>query len=144
MHINENCTKLSKVALDGIKELGQNALLLCNLCVILKKRDKLIESANASRQHEALDDQKLKALQADFNEMMKTTSEIKVIEKNAMPSPPSIPKQIEITKPEPKELDGVAKSTAKSPRERNDLSVIYNLLKDEDKHFTVYISFSLH
>ena len=64
-------TQLSKVALDGIKELGENALRLCNLCVVLKKRDKLIETVSAIRQPEAVDDQNLKALQADFNEMKK-------------------------------------------------------------------------
>ena len=45
MHLTESCTFLSKAALNGIKELGLNALLICDDCVELKKRDELIEKA---------------------------------------------------------------------------------------------------
>ena len=133
MHLNENCTKLIKVFLDGIKDLEQNALLLWNRCVVLKKRDKLIETASAIRQPKAVDDQKLKTLQADFNEMTKTISTEVVL--SEMPPLPSISKHIEIPKPEPIKLcgvriHGVVESTAKAPREKNehDMSQIHKML----------------
>ena len=127
MHLNENCTKLIKVFLDGIKDLEQNALLLWNRSVVLKKRDKLIETASAIRQP--------KALQADFNEMTKTISKEVVL--SEMPPLPSISKHIEIPKPEPKKLGGVrihgvveSTGTAKAPREKNehDMSQIHKML----------------
>ena len=106
MHLNENCTKRSKVALDGTQQLGQNELPLCNLCVVMNRRDKLKETANTIRKPEAVNDQMIKALQAKFNEKKKTNSEIKEVvkkKKSGMPDPASIPKSIETPKREPKE-----------------------------------------
>ena len=46
IHLTSNCTNLSEKALSGIRELGENALVLRNACGGLKKRDKLIETAS--------------------------------------------------------------------------------------------------
>ena len=68
------------------------------MCVVLKKRDKLIETANGIRQPEAVDDQMLKALQADFDEMKEIITEIKEVVQSGKPPPPSLTKHIEIPK----------------------------------------------
>ena len=44
-HLTKGCTALNDAALLGVKELGNNAHLLCNDCVARKQRDRIIESA---------------------------------------------------------------------------------------------------
>ena len=41
-HLTKSCTALNDAALLGVKELGNNALLLCNDCVARKQRDRII------------------------------------------------------------------------------------------------------
>ena len=77
MHLSEKCTKLSKTAIEGIKALGQNALLLCNLCITLKKRDRLIEAGTKLQQSAPAEDKRLKSLQSEVNEIKKALDEIK-------------------------------------------------------------------
>ena len=44
MHLDPTCTGLSTVAINGIKELGQLAMLLCNTCVENNERDNFIRN----------------------------------------------------------------------------------------------------
>ena len=39
MHLEPTCVGLSLVAINGIKELGPNVMLLCNTCVQNNERD---------------------------------------------------------------------------------------------------------
>ena len=39
----DTCTGLSTVAINGIKELGANAMLICNTCFEKNERDKFIK-----------------------------------------------------------------------------------------------------
>ena len=105
------------------------------MCVVLKKRDKLIETADGIRKPEAVDDQMLKALQADSNEMKEIITDIKEVVQSGKPPTPSVTKHIEIPKLESKQMDGirvlgVAESIAETPREKNEhnVSEIYKMM----------------
>ena len=93
MHLNEKCTQLSKTAILGIKELGQNALLICNNCVALKKRDKLIETASKIQQQAPIEDKKFKSLQTELNDIKEAITDLKVSseQKSSEPPKPSAP-----------------------------------------------------
>ena len=65
MHFNEKCAQLSKTATLGIKERGRNAILICNNCVALKKRDKLIETASKIQQQAPIEDENFMSLQTE-------------------------------------------------------------------------------
>ena len=43
--MNPSCTSLAPAAVNGIKELDQNTLLLCNACIASNKGDKVITNA---------------------------------------------------------------------------------------------------
>ena len=124
MHLNEKCTQLSKTAILGIKELGQNALI-CNNCVALKKRGKLIETAYKIQQQAPIEDKKFKSLQTEVNDIKKATTDLKVSfeQKSSEPPKPS-PKNHQDNK-RPKEFDGIRirglqESDAESAREGNE------------------------
>ena len=74
-HLTKSCTALNDAALLGVKELGNNALLLCNDCVARKQRDRIIESAAKIQQPK--DDKQLKSLQTEVTEINKAISEFK-------------------------------------------------------------------
>ena len=125
MHLNEKCTQLSKTAILGIKELRQNALLICNNCVALKKPDKLIETASKIQQQAPIEDKKLKSLQTEVNDNKKAITDLKVSfeQKSSEPPKPSAP--IIKTTNTAKDFDGIRirglqKSDAESARERNE------------------------
>ena len=43
MHLEGTCTGLTNTAINGIKDLGLNAMLLCNTCVTNNERDNFIK-----------------------------------------------------------------------------------------------------
>ena len=43
MHIESTCTGLTNTAINGIKDLGLNAMLLCDTCVTNNERDNFIK-----------------------------------------------------------------------------------------------------
>ena len=125
MHLNEKCTQLIKTAILGIEELGQNALLICNNCVTLKKCDKLIGTASKNQQQAPIEDKKFKSLQTEVNDIEKAITGLKVSfeQKSSEPPKPSAP--IIKTKNTGKEFDkigtrGLQESDAESARERNE------------------------
>ena len=81
MHLDEKSTQLSRTATLGIKELGQNELLVCNNCVTPKKRDKLIENASKIQQQAPIEDKKFKSLQPEMNDTKKAITDLKVSRK---------------------------------------------------------------
>ena len=73
MHLTKQCTDLNEDAIKGAMALGNNALLVCNVCVDDKQPDKLIkESEMRSEQNHPL--QKIEKETADLK---KSVSEIK-------------------------------------------------------------------
>ena len=135
-HLTKNCTALNDAALLGVKELGHNALLLCNDCVARKQRDRIIESAAKIQQPK--DDKQLKSLQTEVTEINKAISELK---KSFVKQP--IPKQTHMgaEHPTPKKtkeaeipegirVRGVPESTSKLARERkeHDMKEISDLM----------------
>ena len=125
MHLNEKCTQLSKTAISGIKELGQNALLICNNCVALKKRDKLIETACKIQQQAPIEDKKFKSLQTEVNDIKKAITDLKVSFEQMSSEPPKLSPPIIKTTNTAKEFDGIRirglqESDAEGARERNE------------------------
>ena len=55
MHLTPECTVLSPAAITGIKELGMNAMLLCNNCVEQNERDNFIRCQTLSKVAEKID-----------------------------------------------------------------------------------------
>ena len=77
MHLTEQCTRLSKTAIERLKALGQNVLLLCTSCVVLNSHDKLVEAAIKLQQVASVDDKRLKNLQTEVNEFKKAIFKMK-------------------------------------------------------------------
>ena len=65
-HLIKNCTALSDAVLVGVKELGNNAVLMCSNCVAMKQRDRIIEIASKIQQPK--EDKHLKTLQTEISE----------------------------------------------------------------------------
>ena len=55
MHLTPECTALSPAAITGIKELGKNAMLLCNNCVEQNERDNFIRCRTLAKVAEKID-----------------------------------------------------------------------------------------
>ena len=55
MHLTPECTALSPAAITGIKELGMNAMLLCNNCVEQNERDNFIRCRTLAKAAEKID-----------------------------------------------------------------------------------------
>ena len=68
----DTCTELSTVAINGIKEIGANAMLICNTCLGKNKRDKFIKGrALVDEQSSKVDiDWKLKNVETLMNNMV--------------------------------------------------------------------------
>ena len=125
-HLTKGCTALNDAVLLGVKELGNNALLLCNDCVAQKQRDWIIESAAKIQQPK--DDKQLKSLQIEVTEIKKAKSELKEsFVKQPIPKQthigaghPTPKKTVEAETPEGIRVRGVRESTSKLARERNE------------------------
>ncbi|XP_075261614.1 tRNA (uracil-5-)-methyltransferase homolog A-like [Convolutriloba macropyga] len=74
MHLTTGCTALSPAAINGIKELGMNAMLLCNTCVENNERDNSIKGralASVSEKLESLDvGDKLKNMEKPLRDLV--------------------------------------------------------------------------
>ena len=84
MHLEPTCTGLSNVAINGIKELGRNAMLLCNVCIENYKRDNFIRNRtvnnleekinkNMSSNAETLETQIAQSVEKKINEAIRKT-----------------------------------------------------------------------
>ena len=73
----DTCTGLSTDAINGIKELGANAMLICNTCLGKNERDKFIKGrALVDEQSSKVDiDGKLKSMETRINNMVETKLE---------------------------------------------------------------------
>ena len=126
-HLTEACINLSKGPLNGIMELGKNALLLFQACVTSKQRNNLKETASKIQQPKK--NKKIGQLQSKVAEIKKVITEIKVgvdnkasistrPPQNQSPSrPPPIPQHP--TQPERFGVRGVPESSSKLALEIN-------------------------
>ena len=55
IHLTPECTALSPAAITGIKDLGMNAMLLCNNCVEQNERDNFIRCRILAKVTEKID-----------------------------------------------------------------------------------------
>ena len=55
MHLTPECTVFSQAAITSIKELGKNAILLCNNCVEQNERDNFIRCQTLAKVAEKID-----------------------------------------------------------------------------------------
>ena len=55
MNLTPECTALSNVAINGIKELGVKAMLLCNSCVEINERDNFIRCRSMANLNEKIE-----------------------------------------------------------------------------------------
>ena len=103
--------------------------------LLLKKRDKLIETASKIQQQAPIEDKKFKSLQTEVNDFKKAITDLKLSfeQKSSEPPKPSAP--ILKTTNTAKEFDririrGLQESDAKSARERNekDMSEVKDML----------------
>ena len=130
MHLNEKCAQLNITATLGINELGQNALFICNKCVTLKKRDKLIETHPNFNSRRPLrikcsSRYKLKVL----NDIEEALTDLKVFFEQNSSEPPKSSAPIIKTTNAAKKSDGIRirglrESDAESARERNEKDMI--------------------
>ena len=58
MYLDPTCIGLSQVAMSGIKEIGQLAMLLCNTCVENNERDSFIRCRNVEKMNEKLEEKR--------------------------------------------------------------------------------------
>ena len=74
MHLTTECTALSPAAINGMIELGMNAMLLCNTCVENNERDNFIRGrapASVSEKLESLDvGEKLKNMEKRLTDLV--------------------------------------------------------------------------
>ena len=71
MHLEVVCTGLSTVALNGILELGNNALLICNTCLSNGKRDQVIRSTASHDKSE-----NIKKIEEEISKLSKVVAEV--------------------------------------------------------------------
>ena len=74
MHLTTECTALSTAAINGIIELGMNAMLLCNTCVENNERDNFIRGRALEKVSEKLESldvgKKLKNMEKRLTELV--------------------------------------------------------------------------
>ena len=84
MHLEPTCTGLSNVAINEIKELGRNSMLLCNVCIENNERDNFIRNRtvnnleekinkNMSSNAETLETQIAQIVEKKINEALRKT-----------------------------------------------------------------------
>ena len=59
MHLTTECTALSIVAINGIKELGDNCMLMCNTCLDNEERDVFIRCRSQTKVESVISDLKI-------------------------------------------------------------------------------------
>lgn len=79
-HLESVCLGMSNVAINGIKELGRRAMLLCNLCVEKNERDKFIRSRTFNVMEEKLENfaqslKKVEELETKLEQIVETKIE---------------------------------------------------------------------
>ena len=74
MHLTTECTALSNVAINGIKELGKNCLLISNTCLDNGERDVFIRCRAQTKVESVISDlkiyEKLSNLENKFSELV--------------------------------------------------------------------------
>ena len=74
MHLTTECTALSNVANNGIKELGNNCMLMCNTCLDNGERDEFIRCRAQTKVESVISDlkidEKLSNLENKFSELV--------------------------------------------------------------------------
>ena len=75
-----NCTLLSQTAINGIKELGSNALLLCNKSVQAKEDVRLTECRKQLKELKAEKGQSFKSLEKEVSEIKKAFTAVFISE----------------------------------------------------------------
>ena len=74
MHLTTECTALSNVAINGIKELGNNCMLMCNTCLDNGERDVFIRCRAQTKVESVISDfkidEKLSNLENKFSELV--------------------------------------------------------------------------
>ena len=55
MHLQPSCTGLTQVAVNGLKEAGQLAMLLCVKCLNNNERDKFIKCQTIDKMNEKIE-----------------------------------------------------------------------------------------
>ena len=74
MHLTTECTALSNVAINGIKELGNNCMFMCNTCLDNGERDVFIRCRAQTKVESAISDlkidEKLSDLENKFSELV--------------------------------------------------------------------------
>ena len=77
MHLTPECTALSPAATTGIKELGVNAMLVCNNCVEQNERDNLIRCQTLTKVAGKIDrldvGEKLKNMESRLTDLVDET-----------------------------------------------------------------------
>ena len=77
MHLEPTCTGLSNVAINGIKELGRCAMLLCNVCIENNKRDNFIRNKTVNNLEEKSTKTCLAMLRHSKRKLLKLSKEDK-------------------------------------------------------------------
>ena len=120
MHLTTPCTGITKEGINGILEIGQNIMLLCNDCVARNRRDDVMDSLiNTRRQPELT--AKITFLDEKIAELNKTIAEIKVgFEKKDTPKIQPPPKTNPKLSYDGIRIRGLPESKALTPRARHE------------------------
>ena len=76
LHFNPECTSLSNVALNGIRELGINVMLLCKTCSDNIKHDSLIRRKTVAEVEKLNFAKKVQKIEAEITKLV----DMKVVE----------------------------------------------------------------
>ena len=122
MHLSEQCTELSDVALKGILALGKNVLLLCNNCVGEKCHETIMQDVNENKENQK---KQLQNIDAEMTAMKQTISEIKTFlthkAKETEVQNPVTTSATNTLKP-PEELDGIRIRGIKECADKNPMN----------------------
>ena len=145
MHLTTKCTGMSTEAFFGISSIINNVLIVCQICVDLKKKDLIIEQLASSR-----DDEKINKMHTEIEELraeikannlsLKTKLheiKTKTFEKTTRPAELKLPKEPSYKKPVNKEqyggirFRGIPELNSKSTRDRyeHDLKEVKAIMK---------------
>ena len=152
MHLTPKCTEMSERAIFGISEVSQNLLLICNACVRLNHRDRMLDKLASTRENndikpivESVEEVKnqLQSLTSNISNVKGIKDQITSLRTEMAPRPDSELTTSRTTKTsEPKtqkkkenydglRVRGIAESKAKSPRERyeHDVKEVKSILE---------------
>ena len=88
LHLTSECIALSNVALNGIRELVSNVMLLCNTCVDNKEHDSLIRGKNVANKEKVNIGEKFQKVDAKMT---------KLVDKKVIQALKMTPDKVEIT-----------------------------------------------